>query len=308
MKEKYLIEYVTKKTCELEYIPLKELIKVDKFINGNDFYVISFQQTTEVTGNKEQIKIEKYQKIITKDILEKIQQNPTNFNSIIQSSSNENPIGLYKKEFRNLFSQYGIDKNLQHLSENKDITTKDFMAENCFDEIKNQKYELLQFIKTGNKSYNRIYQDNKGSLIIEPIILSYIHGNIDNGEYHLDELVEYLSTRKDVSFISSEEKYPRKEIILYCPLNGKEKGINNIIADIPGYNAEPGRDETINLVYYPTPDVIENLMTWEYDKTKHSKIFDLENYIVREILDCDKFSKNPIIVEETAIPKRKFKS
>ncbi|NCQ50302.1 hypothetical protein GW796_00065 [archaeon] len=165
----------------------------------------------------------------------------------------------------------------------------------------------MQFIQ--NKNNLRVWGDINGNLFLDPQIYNYIGANLSNGEYHLDELVEFLMSREDVAFITNSEssRYANNSKLLQCPLSLSNPSLSEIISDIPSYNSKEGNDETICLVFTPNTEQIKKMMNWEIKK-ETNYIHNLENYVIRELLGCEKFRKVPVVEVEPVVPKRKFKS
>lgn len=181
-----------------------------------------------------------------------------------------------------------------------------FVSKEFFTDGASADFEFIQFIH--NDKGNRLWRDSAGKLYSEPFIFNYIGASLDNGTYHLDELIEHLMKRDDIAFITESEGYSRyKSTLLRGPLTGKEEGVNKIISDIPGYNRDEGRDETICVVYYPKQEDLMKILQWDEKKEKSKEIWSLEQFIVRKILGAEAYLKKPVVEQEPEIPKRKFK-
>lgn len=303
-------EFLTKNTYEIKSSPLSQIINVSNFIYGENLFVISYTKTTTISGAFVNSSQENKQNVVTKECLEALVKEPHLYNDFIKSFAQENPIIFVKSDFKENFKKYGMNESLIELDgkSKKDIlndTNFDKITNKLFDESKNPDYEFLQFLK--NPNHFRIFLDNEGTLFTEPQIYDYIRANLDNDTYHLDELVEHLSQRNDVSFITAPDSsiYSKKSHLLHCPLFGNEPGINNIINDIPAYNAEEGKDETIYLVFKPNTEQIKTMTQWKKNK---SHIWNLDDFVVRVLLNCEKFRIQPVAQIESVVPKRKFKS
>lgn len=297
----------TKNVYQLKTIPLKDKVDVSAFIGAEDMSIYAFENKTIISGDFTKEETSKNYGIANADFISAIKKHPHLYQKLVKSNSNSNtdPIYLMKKEFKYYYKEYGLYGNLSDLTSKPKKEMDEFTSKNQYQDCDNSQYEFLQFVK--NENHLRVWRDSKNELYIEPFVLNYIGANLDNGTYHLEELIEHLMQRDDVSFITnSERNYANNSKLLKCPLVGNEDGIDRIIADIPGYNSEEGRDETICVVYYPNTEAIDKLMNWKSDTNQ--KIWNIENYIVRVLLDGDKFSKQPAIVEEPVVPKRKFKS
>lgn len=304
-------EFLTKNIYEIQSSPLSQVTDVSHFINGDNLFVISYTKTTTITGSFVSSSKENKQNVVTKECLDALVKEPHLYNDFIKSFAQENPISFVKSNFKENFKKYGWNESLIELDgkSKKDIIPDgnfDKMNSKVFDESHNSDYEFVQFIK--NPNHFRVFIDKEGTLFTEPQIYDYIGANLDNGNYHLDELVEHLSQRNDVAFITApnSSRYSKSSQLLQCPLSGNEPGINNIIDDIPSYNAEEGKDETICLVFKPNTEQTKSMMQWEQKNNSH--IWNLDNFVVRVLLDCEKFRIQPVAQVESVVPKRKFKS
>ncbi len=298
-------EFTTKNSYKLESFPLSEVIDVSNLNNGENLYVLKFSDTKEVIGSLSEHNVFEKQMIVSGQTVEEICENPRGFQSII--NKNNSNIYFVNKEFISYYSNYGEMYNLNEISGVKRNEMSEFINNKCFDNPKDKDNEVIQFVK--NKNDLKIWKTSDGELHAPPMIFDYIAAKLDNETYHLDLLIEHLMKRDDVSFLTEEGRWSTaKKQILSCPMVGNEAGVENIISDIPGYNATEDCTESITLVYKPKSEDIKKIMNWEIDKSdKKSRIWNVENYIVRDLLDCDKFSKVPVIVEESVVPKRKFK-
>ncbi len=300
MKIKKETEFVTKNFIEIDSIPLSEMTDVSHFKNGSSMVVVSFSNKTVVTGEFNKESEYHFEGILSGNQKNDLVKDPLNFNF------NKNTTGLYfvNKDWLNYFSKYGQYGQLAKLDDKKELNFNDFINKAPFSEGKNNGYEFVQHV-SGHADGHFVLKNKDGKLFMPPFVMDYISAHLDNGNYHLDELIEHLMKRDDVAFLV--EKEWRKEAILNCPLKGNEEGVDNIIRDIPYYNAEDNRNETVNLVYYPKPEDIEKILNWKENRSS-PEIWNVENYIMRVILDCEKFRVKPIAEVEPAVPKRKFKS
>jgi hypothetical protein len=304
-------EFVTKNTYEIKASPLSKVTDVSNFINGENLFVISYTKTTTITGSFVSSAKENKQNVVTKEFIDALVKEPHLYSSLLKSFAQENPISFVNFDYKENFKQYGWNEGIMELSgkSKKDILPEDHhnkMINKAYDESGNKDYEFIQFID--NKNHLRVFGDKEGNLFTEPQVYDYIGANLDNGNYHLDELVEHLSKRNDVAFISdpNSSSYSKSSKLLQCPLVGDELGINNIIDDIPGYNAEDGRDEAICLVFKPNTEQIKKMMSW--DAKENANIWNIDNFVVRDLLDCEKFRLVPEPEVISVVPKRKFKS
>lgn len=293
-------KYVVENHYEAEAFPLSEAVNVSHFKNGQDLLVVSFVNKEKVNGYLNRESEKSFQVITTKEKFKEFEEHPENAKADFGKAS----VYFVKKEFLPYFTEFGEWGQLSKINNQKEKNLNDFKVKDVFTQAKSKDYEFIEFV--GNPGDRQIWKDSNGKLYMAPFVMSYIQAQLDNGTYHLDELVEHLMSFDNVGFIV--EKKWRESEILRCPLTGNEDGVSKIISDIPYYNAENGKDETINLVYYPKSEDIEKIINWKEDKVNYPEIWNVENFIIRVILDCEKFRVNPVADVEPVIPKRKFKS
>ncbi len=299
-------EFVTKNDYEINYRPLSEAVDVTHFINGNNLFLMDYTNSTKVSGCINKESSENIQRIVSTETLAKITDNPSSFHQVAKEDNSY--IYYVKKGFLEYQKEIGDNSVLAEMRKKEAQSLNDFVNKKCFNHSDDSQYEFIQFVH--NKNHLKVWKDSKGEMCMTPFVFDYISANLDNGTYHLDSLIEHLMQRDDVAFIINISRWAEDECkLLKCPLSENEPGLNRIISDIPGYNAEEGKDETITLVYYPKPEHIDSIMNWEHDKNdRGGRIWNLDNYIVRDLLGCDKFSKKPILETESVVPKRKFKN
>lgn len=293
-------QYVVENYYDAEAFALSDVINVSHFKNGQDLLVVSFVNKQKVNGYLNRESENSFQTIITKEKFKEFEEHPEN----AKADSSKTSVYFVKKEFLPYFTQCGQSGQLAKINNQKEQNLNNFQVKDVFTQAKNEDYEFIEFV--GKPGDNLVWKDSNGKMYMAPFVMDYIQAQLENGTYHLDELVEHLMTRDDVGFIV--EKNWRESDILHCPLSGAEEGVSKIIKDIPSYNAEDGRDETITLVYYPKSEDIEKIINWKENKVNHPEIWNVENFIVRVILDCEKFRIKPVYPVEPVVPKRKFKS
>lgn len=292
-------EFTTKNYFEIDDVPLGNFTNVEHFTNGDKTVVVSFKNKKVVEGFFQSEEEFNFEQIMSENRKNQIIKNPHTF----EKQNKEPKLYFVSKEYLPYLKKYGQYGQLAKLDGKEESNIHSFICDKPFTEGNNPQFEFIQYVE--NKNGHILCKNNKGELYMPPFVMDYIAANIDNKNYHLDEMIEHLMSRDDVAFIV--EKAWRKEIVLACPLKGNEEGINKIIREIPYYNADDGRTETINLVYYPKHDAIEKIMNWKQDK-ENPEIWNVENYIMRVLLDCEKFRVQPIKDVEPVVPRRKFKS
>lgn len=301
-------EFVTKNSFTIESMPLADAVDVSRFIDGPEMFLVSYSKETTISGDKKENISFKKQVIINHKTLEKITLEPNRFEELIEKNKSSNPIYLVTKDYWEFFREEQIyNRFVNNLEKEEKKSFNNFEIKKCFDNAKNNKNMFVQYVE--NKNHQRVIMNANGELAAEGFVFDYIGAQLDNGNYDLDKVVEHLMKRDDVAFVTRSDSYSTRNMkILKCPLSGNEPDVKDIIADIPGYNAEEGRDETICLVYYPKAEDIGHIIHWEMSETdKKNGVYNLENFIVQEVLECKQFRKNPVVPEETETPKRKFK-
>lgn len=299
-------QFITNSHYEIDAHPLSDFTDVTNFnpvgLSSEDrMFVVKHKQHVKVSGvfNKEETK--EVEGFITGKELNDLVENPHATNLI---TGGKHTTFLVSKDFLDYFTKYGQYGQLAKLVGNEELNFSKFVSKTPFTEGKSKDKEFIQF--AGKHSDEPVWKNTEGKLFMAPFVFDYIGANLDNGNYHMDELIEHLMKRDDVAFLVEVDF--RKEKILSCPLHGNEEGVNKIIRNIPYYNADEGRNETINLIYYPKQEDIEKIISWKENKKEHPEIWNRENYIVRVILDCEKFRIKPLKEVEPVVPKRKFKS
>lgn len=107
-----------------------------------------------------------------------------------------------------------------------------------YTDFKNGKVEDKQFVLISGYDHSMHLMD--GTVVSKPMHFSYIEAQIDNTNYDLEKLAELLYKRDDIIFYNDRE-------LMHSPLS--EEDCKNIIQDIPYYNAEGGRTETIEFFF-----------------------------------------------------------
>ncbi len=293
-------QYIVENHYEAEAFPLSDVVNVSQFKNGQDLWVVCFVNKEKVNGYLNRESEKSFQVITTKEKFKEFEKHPEN----AKADSGKASVYFVKKEFLPYLTQCGQWGQLANINKQKEQNVNDFQVKDVFNQAKSEDCEFIEYVE--NPGDRQVWKDSNGKLYMAPFVLDYIQAHLDNGTYHLDELVEYLMNRDDVGFIV--EKKWRESEILHCPMSGNEDGVSKIISDIPSYNAEDGKDETITLVYYPKSEDIGKIMNWKEDKANYPGIWNVENFIIRVILDCEKFRIKPVAAVEPVVPKRKFKS
>lgn len=303
-ENKYNFEQQINRKYFVEYENIENFKDISGFNLKEKLFVVNVEKVTKTIdfqGGKEiSSLIDKNVNdgIVSESILKKIIKEPHHFEKIKRSDQDTNFM-FFHNDAIELLKKFNRKKELEDFNKENKIS--------LMEALKNDDYQLYEYLKNDNLYH--LFRNNNNEYIHEPIVLCYIEAGLDNYNYDLDTFAEYLSTKNNLSFIV-EEGYGR-QVILDTPLQGNEENIDRIIQDIPRYNAEEGKDETINLVYYPTSDELKEMAEWKYDKnSKIKEIFNLKNYIVFEMLGGKEFFKHHVLEDNKVLeqPKRKFKS
>jgi hypothetical protein len=304
--------FTTKNEYTVEHMPLSDATDVSNFISGDKTHIIKYNKKTTITATGQKDKEASFtkQNLVSTEVLNKILANPENFDKITENDDafSKNPIILVMNEFIDIYKAQGIYTVIDQMMGQKDgVKPHDFTEYNVFDNANEPGFMFVQFID--NEHSLRVIKDKDGNFTGEPMVFDYIGAKLDNGSYDLDVLIEYLMQRDDVAFITSDRYSYGKNRLLKCPLKGDEEGMQDIIADIPSYNSEEDRTETISLVYYPKSEDVIKMMNWKMsEEDKKNQVYGVDTYAVQTLLGCQKFRKDvkPEPVEPEP-PKRKFK-
>lgn len=107
-----------------------------------------------------------------------------------------------------------------------------------YSDYKNGKAIDKQFILLSGYDHSLTLIDK--TVVSKPMHFSYIEAQIDNVNYDLEKLAELLYKRNDIIFYNDKE-------LFHTPL--KEEDCKEIIQDIPYYNADGGKTETIEFFF-----------------------------------------------------------
>ncbi len=186
------------------------------------------------------------------------------------------------------------------------------------DKLKDPCFQLVEFIHQDFHSF-RILKSSD-DIYMAPLGLDYIYAGLHDGSYYLDELTEFLSSRSDISFIIYDhENKSRKE--LRCPLSVhhyEDKEIGSIIYDIQHHlgenESQPEENEGLSIFFRPSTAQIDKLLEFqkEFNQNKEYRlsyvsrqIYNVEQFVVRDLLGGEEFFKHP--PKEELKPIRKFK-
>ena len=296
------LETIINDTYQINILPLSDFCNVDNFVNGSDLSLINVVHTQVKTGHLNSTKTFTNSSAIPNDIINQILENPE-LSSVKIRSTSDNSIMFVRKDYKTYFAKYGHTNNMLRETHLNFIPRELFGVDNimtCAIEMKasdNKNYEFLQ-AATSPVGHLTIITDSMGQDYTSPIYFGLCEC-MTNGEYHLDELVDYLSTRSDIVFKISDYGLNTH---LQCPLTGNEEDIDEIISNIPHYNADEENTEEINFYFQPDHDTIQKLKS--YDGTKY---YSVQKYIASEILPLNQFKviKNQVAEKQK---KRKYKN
>jgi hypothetical protein len=293
MEYTYTTQTIIDTNYKLTYEPLSTYTAIDNFTNGNNLFILSATKHSIVSGPVPEDNNNLFETIIDNDTLQQIVNTPYNIHNILQQSDTK--IKLVKKDFLPFITQIGTNGYLERITNTKYDKTpiNDFIK--C---ANSPDYEFIEYVGSQNCD---AWKNSKGDLFCPPIKLDYIDAQLHNKKYNLDDLIEHLLPRDDIAFIIQNPK----PTLLRCPLIHDNKQIQHIIEDIPYYNAEDGKDESISVIYYPKMQEIQKLIDWKYD----NKFYSLALFIMNDIINTStQYLKEPISPESYEQPKRRFKS
>lgn len=293
-------------------------------INGYDITIAKLSAYTDVTRfkNAEDLHIVEvkngsiiFTHVLTSNMMEKVLQHPEYIKNYNNLTINPNYVCLMRKDFIHNLEKYGR-LNTSNIEGLKDIPRWNdhvYQAPDIFAKVGDANYEFVQYVP--NEHFKYSWRTSDGQLHMEPFILDDGYANINNEVYHLDDMVEYLSHRDDVAFLTYMGRWSDKpSTLLHCPLKGDEASIGGVISDIE-YHLEDGEErpsatETINVLYYPDQGAIEKIIKWSQGvdgrsiESRKTEMYVIDRFVLQELLDCKQFLQ---YTPEPEIVVRKFK-
>lgn len=290
----------------IRYAPLSAFVDVSKFIDGEDFFMVEVKNEHEL-----------YSHICLKKNLDQILKEPKSIEGRLNTIETEHYIWLVKNELLDSLTKYGwhLARYLREIEGAPKNHAMKGISKDNFKDLSNSKYQFVQCIP--NEHNKQTFRNSKGEYFMTPIKLDYIHGQLHDGTYQIDEFVEHLSHRDDVAFLANMGRWVNRQVkILHCPLKGDEEDMGGIISDYE-HHLEDGETKTeetekFDLVYYPKKEDIEKILKWSQRIEPYTPegrkwgTYDIERYIVQDILGGKQFFKDPP-QDEVEPPKRKFK-
>ena len=230
--------------------------------------------------------------------------------------SNDFVYFLIKKDGLDHLKKYGWHNSqfLSSLNKVPDKNKTEFMKREIEDIKSNDNYVVVE---SKYSDWGTIWKSEDGNYHLEPLCLSWYNVSISNKKYYLDELVEHLSVKENLAFITKVNSWPRgQEGLIYTPIKGDEKDIGTVIHDIE-HHLEEGDEypidetESVSVIYFPDHKNVE-LIKELVDLSRNSerldrknKIFNVQEHVMINILEGKKFLKIP---ENKEVNKRKFKN
>lgn len=309
MKIEKNINYEVSIKHEISYQPLSQYTNVSHFLEGENLFFIHHEISERKKGFYNDLNLKGKTTIVTKECLDELMQNPEQESEIIKKHATKYPVVLVDKEFIPAFKMSGLHYIYNYLKDFKESNVVDaskLISGKMIGDVNNtQRYEFIQSVP--NEYHVQVFKRANGELLMTPFMFDNIKGHCNNEKYHLDLFVEHLAQRDDIMFVIEEGRYSKfNSRLLPCPLKGDEKDIGKIISDIPSYNQTEECTETITLLYLPKESDIEKILNWKTINTNKEN-YDIESFIVNDILGGKEFLNKPVVVQEPETPKRKFK-
>lgn len=310
--EKENTEYVVKHEFTLKYVPLSDVTNTEHFIKGDNLYLV--QVIDEMTGNGD-VKIDtthKTQSIVTKEYLDKlstniksvsVDRNIGNGGTLPTANNKENPVYLAKREFLDFYKKFGTtNASFNPAKGEEKHFWDDFVCTNFCEKVMEQDFQrdyvFIQF-KESNSKFIYI-ETSDGEKLMPPIYLSYIEGTLDNKEYKLEELAEHLLNNFNIDFYKDDR---RNDVVNSKKVND-DTDLSGIIKSIPYYNCDDGRNECIELHYYPTQEETKLILD---DNAKPKDYWTRQSFVVNELLGGKNYLIDPPKNVSQPLKKNKFR-
>lgn len=313
MKLTHETQQVITNRYEIEAQKLSEVMEVGVFDTSEEdkqLYAVGIHTHRTQTGLNASSHTSYWSAITQKWVLDKILAKPEDHENILNQEIRGDQVPVFTMvsyERLNDWRKYGQSPQLYQLDGKEYPQGGNEEKVDMLKLVRTHNHEghaLCQYVQ--NQNLLRVWQTAQGVYVCHPQILDYVEANADNGNYHLDELTEHLSHLKNIAFIANESRYSSSgAVLLHAPLKGNEEHINSIIQDIPSYNADDERNESIVVVFYPTQEEIVELMQWQYDKNNRG-VHNIERHILQNMLGGKGYLKHPEPEVEQLVSKRKF--
>lgn len=119
--------------------------------------------------------------------------------------------------------------------------------------VSNPKRDLDELVELDYSSHT--IGDRHGNALPVGILFDYIKSQIDESSYDLPKLFEYLSSRQDVLVLRGDWDLGDK------PQDWKAAGsFRKAVFEIPYYNAEPGRNTSIQFIWQPSVEAYRKVL------------------------------------------------
>lgn len=293
-------EQFIKNQYNMEYYSLSDYIDVSNLEEGNQLYLFSMEQITTITNLGDKKNSKKFQQILNQKQLDYVLENPHLTQSIPKKATT---VTLVRKEILEDYRKYGHNDYLRGQNPKKEYPELDFLKD-----IHSPEVFVVEYKSATTLNFKSVFKTSTNEYYCEPFSLNYSNAELHDGKYHLDELIEHLSTKNNLAFCIDVNRKPQ---LITTPFNDKTENIEKIIEDIPSYNISEKEKEAIHIIYYPTTEELMKLKQWdnpenkEYNKNK--EIYTIERFILSEILGASNYIKVPLKNEEPLIPARKYK-
>lgn len=284
---------------DLEVVNLSEMIDTSKFQEKSALFLVKLTERKIFTGLENRQEEKTQERIVNEDVMNQLLKEPQ---LIHQKSTSNFGYTIYTQEALEQFRDYG--RNNSALMQMADMAEATITPGNAMNLLECGKGVLVEYVSQEESFPYISFMNKEGEYFVEPIHIDYISGGLNNENYHLDDVVEYLTQLPNLIFVAEQSFRSTKPDLLYTPLTGNEKGIDRLINDIPSYNATEECSEKAEFYLRPTQAQIEQITQW---KRGDSQCYQVQQFILQEVLEAKKFMKHPVVQEETKIPTRKFK-
>ena len=295
-------EYNVSHSFALNFVKLADLVDVSKFKDGDQQYILSFTDKEVIKGSVNKETVATHEQIVLGTELAEIQKNLSLF-SYDKNLRGGTGWPEPKTDFIFLLTEGGLSYYKEHGPENQFTDRGDARTFHSFvsaNLLKDYQKEGSVFVQKLTHSSGLDYlADQQGNLYLRPMYFSYIEGNVDNGTYLLNEFAEHLLSHHDVAFFKDSRRQER----VYSRTKPSEKELSGIVKSIPYYNEEPGRDEFIEFIYYPSNEAITKILASDCKDA----YWHLRKFVVDEVLGGKQFLVKPPEEEKTNEVRRKFR-
>lgn len=211
---------------------------------------------------------------------------------------------LVKKQAIEQMKKYGFNNAVvQDLKRHSPhLLMPSISSSNVFKDILKNEYVLIQ--KLPHVNGGQVWMTPDLVKHCEPFI---IDGNpksqLNDGAYHLTQLVEHLLSCSNVAIYTNTARFDEKvSQLLQTPFSLSDSSLNlsDIICEMTVHceeAEEPVLEKNeITLLYYPQSDNVDFLISWSdaiarQQQNSSNDIYFVERYILKNILGADKYSR-----------------